>query len=124
MWLILNNSPNEFGFSPFRPISAYMSLQKWLPIFSATVVAKNKNGVIRMEIKMKDKVVGKGISGMMKSVGAAYQRIAKIWVRASEAEVSGFAAYEISREYQAYRAEVESARAQAVSESHRVQSRC
>ncbi len=78
-----------------------------------------------MEINMKNKMVRKNVSGTMKSVGAAYKKIARIWEGASEAQVSRFAAYKAPREYQAYHADVERARAQAIAESHRcVQSRC
>jgi len=78
-----------------------------------------------MEVKMKDRFGGKGVSGMMKSVGAMYQRIAKISAKASEVDAAGFAHAGASKEYQAYHAKVASARARAVADVRGcAQSRC
>jgi len=122
--LILNQSSNEFGFPPFSHIPARLSQQKCLPIFSVIEVAKNKNGVIKMETKLKDRLIGKGLSGMIKNVEAIYQRITKISVKASRVDVVGFSQRETSKEYQAHLAEVQCEQAQALAETRNGLSRC
>jgi hypothetical protein len=77
-----------------------------------------------MEVKLKDRLIGKGLSGMMKSVGAVYQRITKISAKATEVDAVGFAAYEASKECQVRMAEVECQRSQAFAEARKNLLRC
>jgi hypothetical protein len=111
-------------FLPLSHILACFSLQKWLPIFPVTQVVKNKNGVMKMEVKLKDRLVGNGLAGIMKNVGAIYRRIAKISAKGAEVDVIGVAPYEASRECQAHVAEIECQRSQSLAEARKNLLRC
>jgi hypothetical protein len=77
-----------------------------------------------METKLKDRLIGKGLSRMIKNAEAIYQRIAKISVKASRVDAVGFAECETSKEYQVHLAEAQCERAQALAETRKSLSRC
>jgi len=75
--------------------------------------------VIRMETKLKDKLIWKGLSGRIKNVEAIYQRITKISAKALDGDGVSFVPYETSQEYRAHMDKVERERFQALAETRR-----
>jgi hypothetical protein len=68
-----------------------------------------------MEVKLKEKVQGNGLYGIIENVEAFYQRITKkILVKASGATTASPTPYEISEAYRAHQLEVERKRSQAL----------
>ena len=72
-----------------------------------------------METKLKDRLVGKGLSGFVKNVEAVYQRMTKVSVKASNVDVAGLGSYEMSKEHQAHLAVVECERSRALAEARK-----
>ncbi|MDH5690692.1 MAG: hypothetical protein OEY81_04630 [Candidatus Bathyarchaeota archaeon] len=73
-----------------------------------------------METKLKEKLIGNGIFGMIKNVEVLYQRITKKFsVKASEVAPTNFTPYEISEVYKAHIVGVEFSRSQALAEAQR-----
>lgn len=91
----------------------FLSLYKWLR-------AQARKEVIEMETKVKEKLKGNGLFGMIKNVEVLYQRITKKFsVKASEVAATSFTPYEISEAQKAHMLEVELRRSQALAEAQR-----
>lgn len=72
-----------------------------------------------MEMKLKDRLLGKSLSGFVKNVEAFYQRMNKVSAKASNVDVADLGSYEMSKEHQVHLAEVECERSQALEEARR-----
>lgn len=76
--------------------------------------------VIEMETKLKERLMGNGLFGMIKNVEVLYQRVTKkILVKASGVATTSSTPYEISEAHKAHMLEVEYKRSQALAEAHR-----
>jgi len=73
-----------------------------------------------METKLKEKLKGNSLFGMIKNVEVLYQRVAKkISMKASEVAIASSTSYETSEAYKAHMLEVEFRRSQALTEARR-----
>ena len=73
-----------------------------------------------METKLKERMKGNGLFGMIKNVEVLYQRITKKFsVKTSEVAATSFTPYEISEVQTANMLEVELRRSQALAEAQR-----
>ena len=73
-----------------------------------------------METKLKERMKGNGLFGMIKNVEVLYQRISKKFsVKASEVASTSFTPYEISEAQKANMLEIELRRSQAFAEAQR-----
>ncbi len=72
--------------------------------------------MIKMEVKLKESLVGKRLYGMMRNVGALCRRMPRMSFKVAEVDLSSFAPYEVSRECQVQLVHVECERSQAVAE--------
>ena len=76
--------------------------------------------VIEMEMKLKEKLKGNGLFGMIKNVEVLYQRVTKkISIRTSEIAIASPTPYETSEAHKAHMLEVEFRRSQALTEARR-----
>jgi len=88
--------------------------------FYSHTSGQEQKEVIEMEVKLKEKLQGKGLYGMVKNVEAFYQRITKkISVKASVVTAASPTPYEISEAQKAHQLEVERKRSQALEEAQR-----
>ena len=73
-----------------------------------------------MGTKLKERLKGNGLFGMIKNVEALYQRVTKkISVKASGVATASSTPYETSEAYKAHMLEVELKRSQALAEARR-----
>jgi hypothetical protein len=89
----------------------FLSLYKWLR-------AQARKEVIEMETKVKEKLKGNGLFGMIKNVEVLYQRVTKkISTKASGVAIASSTPYETSEAHNAHMLEVEFRRSQALEEA-------
>ena len=86
--------------------------------FSFHIGGQGKSGVIKVEVKLKESLVGKRLYGMMRNFGALRHRMPKMSVRVAEVDLASFAPYEVSRECQVQLVHLERERSQALVEVH------
>ena len=79
-------------------------------------MVKEKNGVIKVEVKLKESLVGKRLYGMMRNVEALLHRMPRMAVRVAAVDLASFAPYEVSRECQVQLVHVECEQSQAMAE--------
>jgi uncharacterized protein HemY len=73
-----------------------------------------------METKLRERLKGNGLTGMIKNVEGIYQRVTKkISMRASEAATASPVPYETSEAHKAHMLEVEFRRSQALADARR-----
>lgn len=84
--------------------------------FSWYMGSQGKNGVIKVEVKLKESLVGKRLYGMMRNVGALRHRMPRMSFRVAEVDLASFAPYEVSRECQVQLVHVECERSQVLAE--------
>ena len=73
-----------------------------------------------MEIKLKERLKGNGLFGMIKNIEVLYQRVTKkISMKTSEVAIASSTSYETSEAYKAHMMEVEFKRSQALAEARR-----
>lgn len=72
-----------------------------------------------METKLKETVVGKSFSGLMKNIGAMYHKIIRVPVETTEIDAVSAAGYESSTERQAQSIRFEVDRSQAQAEARK-----
>jgi hypothetical protein len=88
--------------------------------FSGYRSIQEQKEVIEMETKLKERMKGNGLFGMIKNAGGLYQRITKKFsVKDSEVATTSFTPYEISEVHKANMLEVEFRRSQALAEAQR-----
>jgi len=76
--------------------------------------------VIEMEIKLKERLKGNGLFGMIKNVEVLYKRVTKkISMKTSEVAIASSTPYETSEAHKAHMLEVELRRSQALEEARR-----
>ena len=71
--------------------------------------------MIKVEVKLKESLVGKRLYGMMRNVEALLHRIPRM-SRVAAVDLASFAPYEVSRECQVQLVQVECERSQAMAE--------
>lgn len=89
---------------------------KMATYFSSYIGSQGKNGVIKVEVKLKESLVGKRLYGMMRNVGALRHRMPRMSIRVAEVDLASFAPCEVSRECQVQLVHVECERSQAIAE--------